>query len=96
MGNKLENIIGVVTLMFIVIVLYVAFADPLNLIYTHIRTATNNTPGTNYTLVDEQLVKYPAIFGLFMVCFGLAVIVSYAINAHRKEYEEYPREPPLY
>jgi hypothetical protein len=28
--------------------------------------------------------------------FGCAVIISYVVNAHRKEYEEYPYEPPLY
>jgi uncharacterized membrane protein (DUF485 family) len=92
MANKLENLIGVIVLFFILIVIYVAFATPLMQIYENVRTITNET-GTNYSLVNEQLSKYPMIFGFFCVCFGIAIIVVYVVNAHRKEYEEYPDEP---
>jgi len=92
--QKLMNLIGVVVLMFIIIVLYLAFADPLNFLYDSIRTSINETGNiTNYTEVDNQLSKYPYIFGFFSVCFGIAIIVSYVANAHRKEYEEYPQGP---
>jgi len=96
MGSKLENILGVIVLFFILIVIFLAFSEPLNMIYDNIRTVTNEsnaTFGTNYTLVNDQLVKYPTIFGFFCVCFGIAIIISYVINSHRREYEEYPREP---
>jgi len=92
MGNKLENVMGVVVLFFLLIVLYVAFATPLTQIYDNLRTLTNES-GSNYTLINEQLSKYPMIFGFFCVCFGIAIIISYVVNSHRKEYEEYPDEP---
>jgi len=95
MGSKLENVMLTIVSFFGLIIVYFAFADPLNLIYQNIRTVTNET-GTNYTLVNDQLSKYPMIFGFFCVCFGIAIIVVYAINSHRKEYEEYPYEPPEY
>ena len=96
MGSKLENVILIIVSFFGLIIMYLAFSAPLNLVYDNIRTVTNDsnaTFGTNYTLVNDQLSKYPMIFGFFCVCFGIAIIISYVVNAHRKEYEEYPDEP---
>jgi len=92
MMNKhmLSNLMGVVVLMFIIIVIYLAFVDPLNLLYDTIKTSVNESGNiTNYTLVNNQLSKYPYIFGFFSVCFGVAIIVAYVANAHRQEFEEY-------
>jgi len=94
MGNQMSNVIGVVVLFFLLIVLFLAFNEPLSDIYDNIRTLANETDGLNYTNVNDQLSKYPMIFGFFCVCFGIAIIVSYAVNSHRREYEEYPYEPP--
>ena len=97
MQHKLENILGVVVLMFIIIVLYLAFVGPLNFLYDTIRTSINETGNiTNYTQVNDQISKYPFIFGFFSVCFGIAIIVSYVANSHRREYEEYPQGPEGY
>lgn len=93
MGSKLENVMLTIVMFFMLIVIYLAFATPLVQIYDNIRTVANETEGLNYTLVNDQLVKYPMIFGFFCVCFGIAIILSYVVNAHRKEHEEYPDEP---
>ena len=41
MGSKLENLLLTVVSFFGLIIVYLAFADPLNMIYENIRTVTN-------------------------------------------------------
>ena len=86
--NRLENIMATVVLLFIVIILFFAFYPQLVTIVSMINENVNATGG-NYTVISGHNNKIPGIFGFVMVGFGIALLLSYVLNSHRKEYEEY-------
>ena len=86
--NRLENIISTIVMMFILIIIFAAVYSPLGLMFGMIKDNVNATGG-NYTLIAGQINKIPGYFGFIMICFAIAILVSFVLNAHKREHEEY-------
>ena len=86
--NRLENIIVTIVTLFVVIILFAFIYGPLVDIVGTVNSLVNDTGG-NYTTISGHNNRIPGYFGFIMVCFAIAVLIGYFMNAHRKEHEEF-------
>lgn len=87
--NRLENLIMTIVLMFILIIIFAGLYPILGDLFDPVVDSVNTTGYGNYTTISGHINGYQAILGFWCLCFGVAIIVQYFLNAHREEFEEY-------